>query len=94
MHASIATVVPGDGAVRVLYGGDDYAKQAFNASWQGTLSPGSSFKTFALAAYLQNGGTVNDTFDGNSPYNVPGSNTRSSRTRVAPATARSRCSTR
>jgi penicillin-binding protein 1A len=74
VHTSIATVVPGDGAVRVLYGGDDYAKQAFNASWQGTLSPGSSFKTFALAAYLQNGGTVNDSFDGDSPYKVPNSN--------------------
>ncbi|WP_194924024.1 transglycosylase domain-containing protein [Catenulispora pinisilvae] len=73
VHTSIATVVPGDGAVRVLYGGDDYAKQAFNASWQGTLSPGSSFKTFALAAYLQNGGTVGDTFDGDSPYQVPNS---------------------
>ncbi|MEZ0109863.1 penicillin-binding protein 1A [Catenulispora sp. EB89] len=73
VHTAIATVVPGDGAVRVLYGGDDYAKQAFNASWQGTLSPGSSFKTFALAAYLQNGGTVNDTFDGDSPYRVPNS---------------------
>jgi penicillin-binding protein 1A len=73
VHTSIATVVPGDGAVRVLYGGDDYAKQAFNASWQGTLSPGSSFKTFALAAYLQNGGTLNDTFNGDSPYRVPNS---------------------
>lgn len=75
VHTSIATVVPGDGAVRVLYGGDDYAKQAFNASWQGTLSPGSSFKTFALAAYLQAGGSVEDTFDGNSPYHVPNGNT-------------------
>ncbi|MEY9929930.1 penicillin-binding protein 1A [Catenulispora sp. GP43] len=75
VHTSIATVVPGDGAVRVLYGGDDYSKQAFNASWQGTLSPGSSFKTFALAAYLQNGGTVNDTFDGTSPYHVPNTDT-------------------
>jgi membrane peptidoglycan carboxypeptidase len=73
VHASIATVVPGDGAVRVLYGGDDYAKQAFNASWQGTLSPGSSFKAFALAAYLQNGGTVGDMFDGDSPYRVANS---------------------
>ncbi|MBW8804106.1 MAG: penicillin-binding protein [Catenulisporales bacterium] len=72
VHTAIATVVPGDGAVRVLYGGDDYAKQSFNASWQGTLSPGSSFKTFALAAYLQAGGSVDDVFDGNSPYRVPG----------------------
>ncbi|GAA2044598.1 transglycosylase domain-containing protein [Catenulispora yoronensis] len=75
VQASVATVVPGDGAVRVLYGGDDYAKQAFNAAWQGTLSPGSSFKTFALAAYLQAGGSVSDTFDGDSPYRVPGGNT-------------------
>ncbi|NUR25710.1 MAG: penicillin-binding protein [Catenulispora sp.] len=74
VHTAIATVVPGDGAVRVLYGGDDYSKQAFNASWQGTLSPGSSFKTFALAAYLQAGGTVEDVFDGNSPYRVPDGN--------------------
>ena len=75
VHTSIATVVPGDGAVRVLYGGDDYAKQAFNAAWQGTLSPGSSFKTFALAAYLQAGGSLQDTFDGDSPYRLPDGNT-------------------
>ncbi|ACU74052.1 glycosyl transferase family 51 [Catenulispora acidiphila DSM 44928] len=75
VHTAISTVVPGDGAVRVLYGGDDYSKEAFNASWQGTLSPGSSFKTFALAAYLQNGGTVSDTFDGTSPFHLPNSNT-------------------
>jgi membrane peptidoglycan carboxypeptidase len=75
VHASIATVVPGDGAVRVLYGGTDYAKQAFNASWQGTLSPGSSFKTFALAAYLQSGGTLADTFDGDSPFHLPNTDT-------------------
>jgi membrane peptidoglycan carboxypeptidase len=75
VHTSIATVVPGDGAVRVLYGGDDYGKQAFNAAWQGTLSPGSSFKTFALAAYLEAGGSLQDTLDGDSPYRVPGGNT-------------------
>src|SRR5260221_3896764 len=67
VQTAIATVVPGDGAVRVLYGGDDYAKNAFNASWQGTISPGSTFKAFVLAAYLQSGGTAPHTFHGNSP---------------------------
>jgi membrane peptidoglycan carboxypeptidase len=68
VRTSIATVVPGDGAVRVLYGGyDDYTKNAFNASWQGAIQPGSTFKAFVLAAYLQNGGQLSDTFNGNSP---------------------------
>jgi len=66
VQTAIATVVPGDGAVRVLYGGTDYGKQAFNASWQGTIAPGSTFKAFVLAAYLQNGGSASDTVDGSS----------------------------
>jgi membrane peptidoglycan carboxypeptidase len=71
VQTAIATVVPGDGAVRVLYGGADYAKQAFNASWQGTIAPGSTFKAFVLAAYLQNGGSAADIVDGSSPLAVP-----------------------
>jgi membrane peptidoglycan carboxypeptidase len=73
VQTAIATVVPGDGAVRVLYGGADYAKQAFNASWQGTIAPGSTFKAFVLAAYLQNGGSPSDVVDGDAPLTVPGS---------------------
>ena len=72
VQTAVATVVPGDGAVRVLYGGADYAKQAFNASWQGTIAPGSTFKAFVLAAYLQSGGSASDVVDGSGPIAVPG----------------------
>ena len=34
-------------------------------------APGSAFKPFALAAGLEDGYSLKDTFDGNSPYDVP-----------------------
>ncbi|MDQ3325530.1 MAG: penicillin-binding protein, partial [Actinomycetota bacterium] len=67
LHVALASVEPGTGKVRAVYGGDDYVKSDFNWALAGG-QPGSSFKPFALLAALRGGISLRDTFDGNSPY--------------------------
>ncbi|NNG38480.1 penicillin-binding protein [Flexivirga sp. ID2601S] len=55
-----------DGAVVAMYGGTDISK-APNAATYAQLQGGSSFKTFALAAALQDGMTMQTRFSGASP---------------------------
>ncbi|MEU0250777.1 transglycosylase domain-containing protein [Streptomyces sp. NPDC006235] len=45
-HAAIAGVVPGDGAIRVLCGGFDYARQPFNDALNGAVEAGSALRPF------------------------------------------------
>jgi membrane peptidoglycan carboxypeptidase len=72
LHVAIASVEPGTGAVRALYGGPDYVSNSFNWATAGG-QPGSSFKPFALAAALRDGGyTLSSVFDGSSPYYIDG----------------------
>ena len=70
LHASGVSIDVKTGAVRGIYGGQDYLKSAFNWSAAGA-QPGSAFKPFALAAALEDGFSLRDTFDGNSPYELP-----------------------
>jgi membrane peptidoglycan carboxypeptidase len=50
-----ASVVPGDGAIRAIYGGEDYLKHfTDNADYTGA-QVGSTFKPFVLAAAMQDG---------------------------------------
>ncbi|MEI8406806.1 MULTISPECIES: transglycosylase domain-containing protein [unclassified Kribbella] len=71
LHVGMATVQPGTGALLAMYGGPDYLKSQLN--WA-TLKarPGSSFKPFAVAAALQDGKTIYDTFQGDSPIEIQG----------------------
>ncbi|WP_433163833.1 transglycosylase domain-containing protein [Kribbella sp. CA-247076] len=71
LHVGMATVQPGTGALLAMYGGPDYLKSQLN--WA-TLKarPGSSFKPFAVAAALQDGTSIYDTFQGDSPIEVQG----------------------
>jgi membrane peptidoglycan carboxypeptidase len=71
LHVGMATVQPGTGALLAMYGGPDYLKSQLN--WA-TLKarPGSSFKPFAVAAALQDGKSIYDTFQGDSPIEVQG----------------------
>lgn len=45
-HAAIAGVVPGDGAIRVLCGGFDYARRPFNDALNGAVEAGSALRPF------------------------------------------------
>lgn len=66
-EAAVATVEPGDGAIRVLYGGRDFAKRNFDLASQGRRQPGSSFKPLVELAALNEGIDPRSTFDASSP---------------------------
>ncbi len=70
LHVAVASVAPGSGAVRGLYGGQDYLDSQLNWAIRGGQA-GSTFKAFALPAAIKDGFSLNDTFDGNSPYALP-----------------------
>ena len=63
---AIASVQPGDGAIRVLFGGLDPALQ-FDPATQGRRQPGSSFKPYVYLAMLEAGIDPRTAFDSGSP---------------------------
>ncbi|MGV9557028.1 transglycosylase domain-containing protein [Streptomyces sp. NPDC003522] len=44
VHTAVVGVVPGDGAVRLLYGGSDYARQPFNDAVSGAVEAGTALE--------------------------------------------------
>ena len=64
---ALASVEPGTGRIRALYGGDDYVGRPFNSATQGRAQAGSSFKPYVLAAALSEGISLDTRFDGGSP---------------------------
>ena len=70
LHVALASVEPGTGALRAMIGGKNYLDSQLNWAVAGG-SPGSSFKPYALAAALQQGISLRDYFDGNSPLTLP-----------------------
>ncbi|MCX6398761.1 MAG: transglycosylase domain-containing protein [Propionibacteriales bacterium] len=70
LHVAVASVQPGTGAVRGFYGGQDYLQSQLNWAVSGGQA-GSTFKPFALAAGIEAGWELKDTFDGNSPFVLP-----------------------
>jgi membrane peptidoglycan carboxypeptidase len=70
LHVAVASVEPGTGALRGFYGGHDYLRSQINWAVTGG-QPGSTFKPFALAAGIDAGFSLKDTFEGNSPYVFP-----------------------
>lgn len=56
----------GTGAIRALYGGEDYTKVQQNRVTQDRAQAGSTFKPFTLVAALEAGHTLEDRFDGRS----------------------------
>ena len=63
---AVATVVPGDGAIRNLFGGLDFAKTQFDMSSLGDRQTGSSIKPFVYLAALREGIDPRSTYDGTS----------------------------
>jgi membrane peptidoglycan carboxypeptidase len=72
VHAGLAAVKPGDGAVVAMYGGPDAVKRPFNDATQAGPQAGSTFKPFALAAALESGISLRSRYDGHSPRTFPG----------------------
>ena len=66
LHIGVASVEPGTGAVRGLYGGQDYLDSQINWAVAGGQA-GSTMKPAALVAAIRDGFSLKDTFEGNSP---------------------------
>lgn len=66
-EAAVASVVPGDGAIRILSGGRDFATRKFDLASQGRRQPGSSFKPYVYLAAVADGVDPRSTFDASSP---------------------------
>ena len=66
---AIASVQPGDGAIRVLFGGLD-PNLEFDPSSQGRRQPGSSFKPYVYLAMLKAGVDPRSQFDSSSPQSL------------------------
>ena len=69
LNSALVSIVPGNGAVRAMYGGPDYTKDFTNWATVGT-QPGSTFKAFALVAALEDGFSLKTRLNGNSPLRV------------------------
>ncbi|MER5938197.1 transglycosylase domain-containing protein [Streptomyces sp. NPDC001928] len=46
VHTAVVGMVPGDGALRLLYGGSDYARQPFNDAVSGAVEAGTALEPF------------------------------------------------
>jgi penicillin-binding protein 1A len=65
--AAVVAMDPTSGDVRALVGGPNFEKAKYNLVTQGQRQPGSAFKMVTLAAALENGYSVNDRVNGQSP---------------------------
>ncbi len=68
---AIASVETHTGAVRAMVGGPEFEREQFNLTTDGLRQPGSSMKTFVLAALFEAGYTPRDTVRGDSPCTFP-----------------------
>jgi len=68
LRIALVSIRPGTGEIVAMYGGQDYLKQQLNNATQATTQAGSSFKPFALVAALEQGISLQSTWDGTSPH--------------------------
>jgi membrane peptidoglycan carboxypeptidase len=69
LHIAVASVDVPTGAVKGIFGGQDFLDSQINWAISGGQA-GSSVKPFALAAGLKAGFSLKDTFSGNSPFEL------------------------
>ena len=74
LDMALVSVEPGTGLVRAMVGGRDYNSSQVNLATGGTLGfqPGSSFKTFVLAAAFEQGIVPETVYSAPSQFRVPG----------------------
>jgi membrane peptidoglycan carboxypeptidase len=67
IRTGLVSVDPATGQVLAFYGGRDYLKEALSSSFGDWAQAGSGFKPIVLAAALEDGVRLYDSFDGSSP---------------------------
>ena len=71
-RAALVAIDPRNGAVRAMYGGNDYAKRQWNYATDSIRQAGSTMKPFVLAQALADGWSVQSGFDGPAELEVNG----------------------
>ncbi|GAB2835415.1 hypothetical protein GCM10022221_38080 [Actinocorallia aurea] len=77
-RVGLTSVDPTNGEVVAMYGGRDYLKEAMSSSFGLKAQAGSGFKPFVLAAALESGVRLSDTYSGAAPLVVNGSSIKNS----------------
>lgn len=72
VHISLSSIDNKTGAILAEYAGSDYQQVQINGVTQDMAQAGSTFKPFSLIPFLEDGGSMQDTFDGNSPQTFGG----------------------
>lgn len=72
VRVALTSIDNATGEILAEYPGDDFDKIQTNAATQDIAMAGSTFKPFALLNYVEQGGSIYDTFDGNSPQEFAG----------------------
>ncbi len=70
LHIGAALVEPGTGAVRGFYGGQNFLDSQINWAATGGMA-GSTIKPLTIAAAIKQGFSLEDSFEGNSPFEFP-----------------------
>lgn len=70
LEAALVAIDPDNGYIKAMVGGRDYNVDQFNLATQARRQPGSSFKTFTLAAAMSSGMNPNIYVNCNSPIQV------------------------
>lgn len=61
--SALVSVEPKTGYIKAMVGGRDYQSQKFNLATQALRQPGSTFKPFVLATAIENGISIDKTYD-------------------------------
>lgn len=72
LRATLVSIAPDTGGVSALYGGPDFLTESYNRATQGRYQAGSTFKPFTLAAALDQGIALEQTYPSYSPMDVDG----------------------
>jgi membrane peptidoglycan carboxypeptidase len=70
LRVAIVGIEPTTGGIRLLYGGPDYIARQQNAATQDITQAGSTFKPITLAAALEDGIPLAETYSGASPLRI------------------------
>ncbi|MDO4900665.1 transglycosylase domain-containing protein [Actinomyces sp.] len=72
LRAALVSIDSRTGGILALYGGEDYLTNQVNSSTDAVAQAGSTFKPFAMVAALENGDTLANGYNGDSPMVIDG----------------------
>ncbi|MDO5049030.1 MAG: transglycosylase domain-containing protein [Actinomycetaceae bacterium] len=70
LQIALSSINPENGEIYAEYAGGDYQKRQSNSVTQDIAMAGSTMKPFGLLAYMEEGGTLKDMYNGNSPLKI------------------------